>query len=239
MSDQRRRELRVLQGHIEFGFHRYISVPVDYITLLRDPVELIASLYYWALRTRDPGLNGWIKGKSLTDLAGSDLSLVKNLQTRVISGMMPDGTNEALKAAKYNLNVHFTAFGLHVRFDESLILFKRRLGWKHTFYAKQNVTKGRPSRRELPPSTISLIEKNNAIDMELYEFALKKFDEVVGKEEESFWKDVRAFQRLNKVYASLHKGYGSLKKGYSLVRCVVPHRAKALIRRTVWKSRLG
>ncbi len=35
MSDQRRRELRVLQGHIEFGFHRYISVPVDYITLLR------------------------------------------------------------------------------------------------------------------------------------------------------------------------------------------------------------
>ena len=45
LSEERRRELRVLSGHIRFGFHRFLSVPVDYITLLRDPVDLVMSLY--------------------------------------------------------------------------------------------------------------------------------------------------------------------------------------------------
>jgi len=202
LSEERRRELRVLQGHIPFGYHRFLSVPVDYITLLRNPVDLVISLYYWILRTHDPGLYHFVEGKSLSDFAGSGLALVRNQQTRMISGAINDCTNEDLQAAINNLNVHFTAFGLHARFDESLILFKRRLGWKSTFYARLNVTKGRPTRHETPLSTINLIEKNNALDMELYEFARKRFDEVV-EEDSAFRDDLRAFQRLNKVYAGL------------------------------------
>ncbi len=203
LSEERRRELRVLQGHIRFGFHRFLSIPVDYITLLRDPVDLVMSLYYWIPRTRDAWLYPWVEGKSLSDFAANGSTWINNIQTRLISGQINDPTDEDLKSAINNLNVHFTAFGLHGRFDESLMLFKRRLGWKSTFYARQNVTKGRPSKHEAPFSTISLIEKNNALDMELYEFARNKFDEVVGKEDSTFWDDLRAFQGLNKVYEGL------------------------------------
>src|SRR5690606_23172592 len=65
-----------------------------------------------------------------------------------------------LEDAKRNLEQGFIAFGLTECFDESLMLFKRTLGWSEDMrYLRTNVTKQRPSRGATPPEVVELIRK--------------------------------------------------------------------------------
>lgn len=223
LPEQSRARIRVLQGHMPFGLHQHLSVPADYITVLRDPVDRLISLYYWAQTPRGGELYEKIRGMSLLDFADSGLPLTLNQQTRFISGLTKDHSAKALETARNNLLVHFAAFGLSERFDESLILFKWRLGWENIFYAKQNVTKGRPSKREVPDSVIDLMRKNNALDVELYAFAQQTFDETIAVQDPSFPDAVRRFQRVNRVY-------GKFAEGRGVVRGAIPPPLKTFIK---------
>ena len=44
LPEQPRSKIRVLEGHLQFGLHEHLSVPVDYVTMLRDPVDRIISM---------------------------------------------------------------------------------------------------------------------------------------------------------------------------------------------------
>ena len=41
---------RVFSGHMAFGLHEYIPGPCVYVTMLRHPIDRIASYYDWVLR---------------------------------------------------------------------------------------------------------------------------------------------------------------------------------------------
>ncbi|MCM3869125.1 MAG: sulfotransferase family 2 domain-containing protein [Pyrinomonadaceae bacterium] len=228
LPDQARLRIRVLQGHFPFGLHEHLSVPADYLTLLRDPVNRIISMYYWIHGNDDHVLNTLVRSMTLRDFADSGFEITTNHQTSLISGLPTNAADQSLAVAKQNLQGQIT-FGLNERFDESLLLFKKRLGWKHVVYSRRNVTKSRPGSNEVPASALEVIRKHNSLDLELYEFARQTFDETIHALGPSFQDEVRRFQRVNSIWARFDKGRHALRR--SLPAPVKAGLKKALRRR--------
>jgi hypothetical protein len=195
-----RGDLRAVVGHFWFGIHRHIARPWDYITLLRHPIDRIISLYY----------HMQIKGVSLTkdridqdkakmiypaDIGGMSLEEfvedppyreVDNDQVRRISGVEPGlggCTKRVLEEAKENLRRCFSMVGVTDRFDETLVLLKRRYGWtKDILYYPRNTNPSRPMTDTIPRATREAILRRNELDYELYRFANDMLDEMVSAE---------------------------------------------------------
>lgn len=151
LSEARKNSLKLVSGHIGFGLHEFLSQPCTYITVLRDPIDRVISYYYYLLNTR----NGAAKNKSLEDFVKTYRG-AQNSMTKFLSGMrleiqlLDSNVNidceqcspETLELAKNNLKKHFVVIGLVERFDETLFLLKRALGWDiPPYYFKTNVSK--------------------------------------------------------------------------------------------------
>ncbi|MCM3901921.1 MAG: sulfotransferase family 2 domain-containing protein [Pyrinomonadaceae bacterium] len=212
LPEPARSRIRVLQGHFPFGLHKHLVVPSDYLTILRNPVDRIISMYYWIHGNQDHVLNKLVRAMSLKDFADSGFEITANHQTSLISGLTANSNSDALAVAKKHLQDEITAFGLNERFDESLLLFKKRLGWKHVFYSRRNVTRSRPRGTEVPDSVLDVIQKHNSLDLELYEFARQRFDETISALGPSFQDEVRRFQRINNIWARFDKGRHALRR---------------------------
>ncbi len=181
LPQEERGKIRCVTGHASFGLHKDLLGDTEYVTLVRDPVERIISNYYYIRRT--PG------HRSYDSVVGQEMSLrefvesgvnaqVENGMTRSISGdsyTQPDRTT--LKQAKSNLREHFGVVGITERFDESLVVMKRRYGWKRVGYVKRNVTRSRPTKEDIEDETHHLIESKNQLDLELYEYGVSLFEE--------------------------------------------------------------
>jgi hypothetical protein len=213
ISGLQKEEIVFFKGHMPFGLHKLLPQPATYITMLRDPVERVISLYYFILCIPDHYLSNIVRERqmSLKEFITSRISAeVENGQTRLLSGKVELSKNpllsfepsspEWLEAAKKNLKEPFTAFGITERFDESLILFKRKLGWRFPLYVKHNVNNNRPLKETISPDVIRLIEKNNELDIELYNYAKDYFEEQIDQQCSEFEKELRTFKSLNEIY---------------------------------------
>jgi hypothetical protein len=234
LPQEEKNRIRLLRGHVAFGIHEDFSRPSTYVTMLRHPVERIISHYYYVLRMPKHYLYHEIKSKKmgLAEYVTSGVtSELANGQTRLLSGIMktadvdfsdPRVSSDVVEAARRNMREHFVAVGLAERFDESLILLKRLLGWGNIYYARENITKGRPAEREIPKETIRLIEKYNEADMELYESAQKMFDERLREEVPALKSELKSFQRLNRFYnAAWSKGYRPTRQALHRVKAAL------------------
>ena len=204
-----RKGLRAVTGHFCFGIHRHVTGPSTYITLLRNPVDRIVSLYYhirrWA--NPDPGLHDEIisQGVSLDEFVTRfPLRELYNDQTRRISGREPEEGRRArlaLNKAKVNLRQHFSVVGVTERFNETLILLRRSFGWTNDLrYYPKHVTRDRPSLDALPPSSVAAIMERNESDLELHRFAMELLDEAIASQDASFGDDLKRFESLNAEY---------------------------------------
>ena len=109
--------------------------------------------------------------------------------------------NSRLDIAKENVEKFFSSVGFVEKFDESMILLKRTLGWNFLpVYTKHNVTKNRPKKSDLHQRTLDIIGELYWADFKLYEFLLKIFDDKIGSEGDSFQREVEKLKMLN--YAS-------------------------------------
>ena len=189
--------LGVVHGH--FLFWPDIEWPdgTQFLTLLRDPVERAISHYFW-LRARNPRFK-----KSLEE-AISEGSISDNLQTRVLAARMPafgETTEEMLEDALRSLD-RVNVIGLTERFDESLVLATRTLGWRRMLYRRENVTPDRKPREAIAPRVIDLVKRYNALDLELYESASKRFEQAIEAQGDGFAIEVAALERANERAAS-------------------------------------
>ena len=215
LPEKRRREIRYLGGHMPFGLHEHLPHSSTYITLLRDPIDRVISEYYYVLET--PGNVGHdevtSKGISLQDyVCNGVLPFAPNAQTRLISGVLwrdlltdsAPPTSNIVEIAKKNLGEHFLLVGLTGRFDESLILLKRNLGWRNQdiLYVKHKVGRIRPTKDDIANDTLKIIEKYNELDMELYEFAKHNFEKLILEQGFSFKRELQTFRLYNKLYGS-------------------------------------
>lgn len=174
-------QVRLIAGHIGFGVHSFLTRPFTYITVLRDPVERMLSHYHFARKLTTHPLHAEIvNGLSL----GAAARRLANLQTRYLADESVRGTSEtagrdALESAKENVSRHFAVAGLAERFEETLLLLGRNLGWKIRPVANSNVTRGRPKRRAHSDEELQSIREMNALDCELYDWVRSRFENEV------------------------------------------------------------
>lgn len=230
LPDEEREKIRLLRGHIAYGIHRHFRRPTTYITMLRHPVERIISHYYYVLRMPEHYLYQEVTSNkmSLADYVTSGItSELLNGQTRLLSGFQETGevevtepsvATDVLDAARKNIREHFIGVGLAERFDESIILLKRLLGWSNVYYSRDNVTKGRPVKREIPAETIRLVENYNDADMELYEFANQVLEEKLREQGPSLKSELETFQKRNKFYSTAWQGYRATRRALHKVK---------------------
>jgi hypothetical protein len=174
LDKKERNKIRCVMGHMSFGVHKDLPRSFEYITVLRNPVDRVISLYYFILRKQDHPLHERLVANNMTleDFINDKTiaSSIENLQTRLISGKKTDNITR-LHLAQKNLKKYFIAVGITEKFDTSLELFSQKLGWKISDYQSINITQDRPQTSQFPQHIIRAIEEKNAWDMELYEFA--------------------------------------------------------------------
>ena len=209
LSNAKKDKIRYLHGHVPFGlFDKSLPVTPNYITMLRDPVDRIISHYYHTINRASNMLYDDTTSKFMTleDFASGELfSQIPNYQTRFISGIddvnpfsgKKPVTENILEIAKKNLSEQFEAVGIIEKFDESLMLFKNIMGWKNIYYTKQYVSKKRIPRDAISRETITAIEQCNQYDIELYRFAIERFEELISEQPVSFKDQVHDFQKAN------------------------------------------
>jgi hypothetical protein len=182
-SEQRRWKLRVVRGHMVYGIHQFLPQGATYITMLRDPVARLLSAYSFALRRPLNPMYRKLKHGRLGIEAFVQLTPNRqNLQCRALAGVEDVNCDQrVLDMAKANIMKSFSVVGLCERFEESLILMSKAFGWEIPYYENRKVSKVRPA---LEPGVVSMIQEHNRFDMELYEFARKRFEDTLHKKED-------------------------------------------------------
>lgn len=194
LPQARKNRLKAIYGHMDFGLRDLLPAGSSYVTLLRHPVERVISHYHYVRRTENDPLRELALRSSLYDwVAHCNLTEMDNGQTRRLSGMSQDMefgecSTKALVQAETNLTRNFTLAGITERYDETCVLMSRMFGWPIRYYPSINVAKRKPARSEIPAKTLSLIEKFNALDMQLYEHASRLFEKKI--EQMDIWHDM-------------------------------------------------
>ncbi len=209
--------IRVLTGHFPIGSVR--SLPedlaerrtLDYFAFLREPVDRTLSHYFQIRETAEQdraegrerskqgafGLEPLPEDPTLEDTIEAGY-IFDNLQTRMLSGEPePFGevTEEMLEQAKRNLREELTVFGLTERFDESLVLARRRLGLRTIIHRSSGRVSGsRPRGEEVPKDLREQAAACNVHDLELYRYATELFDSSPELAELDFQVEVAALR---------------------------------------------
>jgi hypothetical protein len=193
----------VIAGHFSFGAERALGIEADSITILRDPIERLVSFYYY-VRRRGPehALFRYADG-SFADFVASDYFELHNDMTRQLSGVSGEADANALAVAKYNLLHEIAAFGTDDRFDETLLLFQRRFSWRTIHYRRENVTSKRPPLTSMDANALRLLERNNELDLELWDFAQRELAARLDAQPTEFHDALRRFRRRNRAYSAV------------------------------------
>lgn len=166
---------------------------IRYITLLRDPIQRTISHYQYSIEKHRANF-------SFDDYLEMPASL--NRQTQAIAG------SEDISLAKKIILRRFLLVGIVEKFDEFLILLKKKLEPSkfRAGYKMQNVAKiGSPVRADINQQFDRYHQKiieRNLLDIELYNYIK---NEVLPKERKAygstFEHDVAQFKKLERGYA--------------------------------------
>lgn len=175
LTTEEHKRIEIIFGHIFFGIHQQLPQPnFTYITLLRHPIERIISSYYF--HREFPHTRDLFHSMTLYDYVTNpdwnyNLWLsTANLQTHMLAGKIEGD----LETAQDNLIRYFSVVGITERFDDSLKVCQKKLGWEINPYEKRHVVANRP---EIPDEIIEIIKSKNEKDMALYQFANQLLDE--------------------------------------------------------------
>jgi Galactose-3-O-sulfotransferase len=214
--------MRAFQGHMPFGLHKILPQKATYLTVLREPVDRGISEYYYALSRVVHPEHRTIRRLSLDKYI--QLTPYANVQTKLLAGqdsgydfLSGDCNDTTLELAKQNLSEHFSLVGLTERFEETLALAKLLFGWKIRHYSSFNVTRGRPTKDEVPAEIRNVIEERYRYDVELYRFAAALFQRSVASYGERVRKDADELKNLKRLPA----GRLYYFRGASAIRKVV------------------
>lgn len=189
-----RARARLVWGHLPYGVHRHIPRPCDYVTILREPVSRVISVYKHILNKDNHELHRQLVGggMSLEDYveSGIDSGQTENSHTRQLSGRQFGAIeNDALADAKSNLQ-RFLVVGITERLEESMVLLRRPLGTRFLTYVTRNVS---------PPLGVSeraidLIRERNELDAELYAHAQRLLTGQLGAQGWAFRAEARLYR---------------------------------------------
>ena len=137
---------RVIGGHVPFGVGRDCPCPVRYLTVLRDPTDIVLSRYFKRMRPEvqarklarhgaDPQTTR-IAMNPETPVVDALRSQHGNPMTKLLSNAQASGLRSAVRAsrthldeAKENLERHFAAIAFVEDYDDSIQRMAAQLGW--------------------------------------------------------------------------------------------------------------
>ena len=188
LPTRERYAVAAIVGHMSYGIHEALGVPCTYVTMLRDPVERVLSLFAYLSRSPDSRL-GWTLPEGMSLEAFVDdwemAPLVHNEQTRLLAGPLaaelPAATDESLVQAKRNLVEGIVCTGITERFDESLSVLQQVLGWDTATYQRRKVAPGGRRNVAASPQVLERIAVRNHLDLDLYALARERLDDQVGR----------------------------------------------------------
>ncbi len=209
-SAEERAKLNCLMGHIPYGFHEELSPPVFLFTMLREPVSRFLSEYQYLLGFDFKG--AWLPPDSAMASLEAFLDYriqtgAMDVQTAMISGYFPGVgvqppfdplPEDALERAKANLRGHFGLVGVTERFDETMLLLKRRLGWSRgVHYARRNTTSRNSSSPSVDPALLERIRQHTLNDAALVAYANELLAQALAGQDASFTEELAALKRRN------------------------------------------
>lgn len=166
---EQRATLRLLVGHFAYGVHEYVPKPCSYITIVREPVHRVISLYRYVLSAPSHHLHQTLisSSMSLEDYVGSGIHRfqTENALTRQLVGRDEEDnpTLHDLEIAKRNLR-SFRAV-LTEAFDErECDTIQTRPDWRTPFYLKRNVSRRGPHSDEVTTTTREFIRERNLFE---------------------------------------------------------------------------
>lgn len=159
-------KMKCLIGHFPFGIHVYVKRPCTYITMLRNPVDRVISLYNYFRARTSPAL---VENMSFEDFLESPLYHydISNTQTLYLAG----GKSPDLQKAKENLRNHIAVPGIMEMFNESLFFIKNECGWDIKDYQLVNRGVNLSGEPPLSADVLEIARRKNELDFELHEFA--------------------------------------------------------------------
>jgi hypothetical protein len=210
LSEADRQRVRLLQGHMGFGVHKYFSQPFQYVTVLREPVGRVLS-HYNQMRNQD-----WcpykeeMRSKSVdTFLAAHPIDGLANFQVKLLAGIYQstlgntvpycttESTPELLDLAINHLDQYYL-LALTELFDESMLLLKATLGWRNAYYIKSNVTKKPKEPVAYFPEVLAVIRMHNRLDIALYDYARTRIEQAISAKGSVFQEDLAEFRVRNR-----------------------------------------
>lgn len=187
LSDIQRNKIRFVAGHTSHitGINEIDRAPA--FTILRNPVERTISFCRHVLNPNKQHPI-WHKGiRNLDMLLADPVDEMLNLQTKFLAsatrqyGIMSNDDKRSNKAlindAKNTLDNGLAAFGIQECFDLSVIHIAEIYGWQPPVYLRRNVA-ANDNNLEFNKSHLERIEELNSLDIELYEWASRKFKAV-------------------------------------------------------------
>ncbi len=224
MSHDEKRKYKMVLGHMPFGLHEYIEGPSNYIGFLRDPVKRVISLYHYFKRRPETVIHERVQTISLESFSESNLIAdLDNGQVRYLCGIEELGVGELtasiteshLDLAKSNLENHFAAISITERFNESLILLNRNLGWDVLHYRQANVNPNK-DKVKVSDEAIQLIAERNKFDIALYEYAIQLFEKQIEACGPEFKDQLAAFEKKNAQLNRFVPFYFSMDKAVNI-----------------------
>lgn len=141
-----RKKLKFISGHAPYGLHKLLPQKCEYITLLREPTDRIISLYKHLLRK------------------GQDITFRELIESEKNNQVLMFGTN--FNEAKKRLD-EFAFVGITERFDESVVVFRKKFGLKRMHYTKkENVGK---EKAKIDSADLEYFKKINTDGYKIYQ----------------------------------------------------------------------
>ncbi len=170
---------KVLYGHVPFGIHETLDISCKYVTFLRHPLDLVVSLYNHAANDQGSPFYADIQaGMSLLELLSSERwRYNNNSMTHIIINRVMEADGKIPKCEALSIfeevleliDQHFLFIGLTERLPEGVAALGNLLGWKQSYEIPSlNVTANKRVQ-ELDAKTCAAIEKQNRLDIMLYE----------------------------------------------------------------------
>jgi hypothetical protein len=188
LAPEARDDVRLLMGHFWWGIHRFMGDDARYVTMLRDPVERVVSLYYhfrnlpglrfggrghrerWRMRLTRESLTDWVFSGRRKDV---DNLMVRNICGR---GDIDFGrcTDDMLTEALEHIEQRFAAVLVTEEMGRSTSSLEALIGHPLPPVGQQNANPRRPTLDTIDPAVLDRIRELNHLDVQLHASARER-----------------------------------------------------------------
>lgn len=176
----------LIMGHHPIHALLYQLLPETrfvHLTMLREPVSRIIS-YYNYLATREyHALHSQIKDLRFDTFLKQDLVEINNGQSKRLAGCLHSDEsikgNELYQKAKFVVDNCFSLVGVTEYFKEFCHVLEKQCGIIFNHLPPANRSQRKIQLTDLKPQQRKIIEENNKVDIQLYEYVKSKFLELI------------------------------------------------------------